>query len=472
MDKVVQHVVHVFTSPTTQDLSTRQWQFDRWDVNLDDASTGLDVPCQITANMRHVDTGIEALLTFHWESDTWMYRFVDPHNMQESWIEPQVYLERVLQRQWVPATYENGALTDRTFATGLDGKTPKRSSKNQRILQIVLLAAWGVLLLVQPDVLNLSFASTSSWKLFVRNMQSGAMICLNTIGAWIRYNTLAFLLIAYVMPLVVERIFQSPSPRLVRGLSTISNISRSFHLLGVIQIRLLRMVLVQLPATLLGNVPRWTSRTICKMVELATFDTPSFLQRRHIRQKEPMSVSSIQIDSPRDSLEEYRDDVVSLSAVFHAPFLEEFIYRYSIASMFRTASTVLFRSVRLSPTSRLPLIKMPLWGVVSSVMFGMAHMCNHFPSQPWCDDGVQLEEKEGETEADATAVGSAITHCTFSMVSSLLIYIPAYQKGGMGASVGAHIAWNAMVIMEEKVRDVLLRLMQLQWKSWKSNFHD
>jgi membrane protease YdiL (CAAX protease family) len=441
-DKLVRQVAHVFTCPATQKLMTdHQFHFDRWDL---DVETQHGVPCQIMADVVHMETGTELTLTFHWESRAWLCRFFDPVDGKEQWMDPTLYMtEAISQIQDWDATYQHAA-TER----------PTNSRQIRRVVQVLLVSSWTLLLFLQPNVKNLSFLSGTSWHRFAQNILVGATFCLTTIANWIRHCPSRFLMLAYGMPWVVQKTVRSPNRHLIKGLTILSNTSRAFHLLGMSVLRVLSILFFTIPATILGHAARYTSTSIRETVEAATFAaTPASLLPSHIRSREALPVSSIRPTIPGDFLR--NGEGVSLTAVVRAPFLEEFIYRYSIASMFRAASAivVVVRSGRLL-TSRIRL-QTPIWGVVSAIVFGLAHMCNHFPTR-----GSDKDDEAADHEADAQAVGSAITHCTFLVLSSLLVYIPAYQKGGLGASIGAHITWNALVAMEEKGRDAL----EFLWK--------
>lgn len=470
-DTIIQQVAHVFMCPATQDMmnDNNAWQFDRWNLELlqvkEADETSSHPCCRIMAEMTHGETGIEATLTFHRERRTWMYCLVDPDDGREFWMDLEVFLSR------------ETALIESTTA-GTKRRNYIRAT-TQKAVHVLLLSLWCSVLILQPGIHNLSFLSAPSLQLFLQNMRLGASFCLNTVGGWARHHTVSFLLIAYVLPWMVQRVSRHPSPHLVTGLEMVSNASRAFHLLGLALIRMITMVLFHLPATLLEKAARLTSQSLCSMVEAATFTPPRYSLVHPSSRIEALPVSSIQaIGGPTAKNAETGQSAdggnggVSLSAVVQAPFLEEFIYRYSIASMFRAAAKAFaFRSGPrlLTRSSRLLPLKTPIWGVISSIVFGMAHMCNHFPASAAArsenEDGVYAENGNEDEEAIADAVGSALVHCSFSILSSLLVYIPAYRLGGLGGSIGAHVAWNAMVVVEEKGRDMFGNVWQrIRWR--------
>jgi len=77
------------------------------------------------------------------------------------------------------------------------------------------------------------------------------------------------------------------------------------------------------------------------------------------------------------------------------------------------------------------------WVLASSVLFGLIHANNYTNYFR----GLRLDTKESRDLA-ITMAGSAIHLCTTAFTSSLTMFWPLCEQYGLGASIGAHMAWN------------------------------
>ena len=77
------------------------------------------------------------------------------------------------------------------------------------------------------------------------------------------------------------------------------------------------------------------------------------------------------------------------------------------------------------------------WVLAPSVLFGLIHVNNYTDYFR----GLCLDTKESRALA-ITMSGSVIHLCTTAFISSLTMFWPLCEQYGLGASIGAHMAWN------------------------------
>jgi len=120
-------------------------------------------------------------------------------------------------------------------------------------------------------------------------------------------------------------------------------------------------------------------------------------------------------------------------AIFVAPIKEEILFRCGFEDLCKQLRIVLgktlhsLQKVQPRTAGKLWFGQFELWHLASSFIFGCAHISN-------CLESANLHSPG--------TLGLAVARASYITVDTLFNEIPAYRKGGVIASIGAHMAWN------------------------------
>jgi len=139
-----------------------------------------------------------------------------------------------------------------------------------------------------------------------------------------------------------------------------------------------------------------------------------------------------------------------------APILEELTYRFAFD---RIWNEFFFGSYN-APTAR------PVWGVISSLSFGLAHMGNWLPfrgvnAMQFLDEPRHDDEEENEYKSRLLiqAVHISLFHGFCASLSAIFLLLPMYQVGGLTASIVAHMVINAVAFGLYSLNESVSKIM-------------
>jgi len=118
--------------------------------------------------------------------------------------------------------------------------------------------------------------------------------------------------------------------------------------------------------------------------------------------------------------------------IFFAPIIEEMLFRRGFEALFKHGFKALggrphIFQEQLQSAGKLWFGHYEMWHIVSSFLFGYAHMFHLLG---------------GTNKPTADAIGNAIARTTLIGYRSLTVYNPVYENGGVIASIGAHFVSN------------------------------
>lgn len=441
IEHVVQTIVQVFAATETQNMmQSGQWYLRDWELYSSSAIENETTQSSILADMIHLPTDISLKLTYQFEAECWKYVYHDQEG-HEHRLDPEDCIKNILN-------------ADHTIHISWQ--------RIKHVSTLLLLSTWVSLLLSQqlPYIHAFFGGSTKAVRCFVHNIMVGATFCVTTLWCWARYHTIQLLGLSIGMPWLIEKAFlRIPNnKRLVECFFFVSNVAHSCHLFGMVLVNSLSTIFVQLPWHVSRIITSHSGTHLSNFVKFISFQKSKNL----VTDFRTLSALSVLTDD-RSTIPESRSGEAARSfpwtTLLRAPLVEEFLYRCLIASTWRSLSsasaTIVFKSGRCQGRLlALQKIPCPRWGVISSICFGLTHMCNHFPF-----DADWEEADMDDPSIGVLAASSALTQCIFSILSSSLIYVPAYQLGGLGASIGAHITWNVIAIAD----GVTLHTLQYHW---------
>jgi len=140
-----------------------------------------------------------------------------------------------------------------------------------------------------------------------------------------------------------------------------------------------------------------------------------------------------------------------------APILEELTYRFAFDKIWN--GLFLFGSYN-APTAR------PVWGVISSLSFGLAHMGNWLPFRgvnavQFLDEPRHDDEGENEYKSRLLiqAVHVSLLHGFSASLSAIFLLLPMYQVGGLAASIVTHMVTNAIGVGLHSLHEFVSKTM-------------